>query len=144
MRLHDEKPPVADRPTSQAVDLVIWRPRDRDEHVLVELLKRHGFGERSQTVVWLDKFTVRLSMWRGRYLALLDADGWHDATAELVKFLEAVQAHYQPRRLELDTRAYTVGVERRSPRRRVPLSAVATLPHDVPVYWDVVASGRAG
>ena len=141
MRLHDEKPSVAEAPTSQAVDLVIWRPKDRDEHVLVELLKRHGLGERSQTVVWLDKFTVRLSMWRRRYLAVLDEDGWHDATDEIVKFLEAVNAHYHPRRIEVDTRAFTVGLEKRTPKRRMPVAALKGVPHGSPIHWDLVFSG---
>jgi hypothetical protein len=138
MRLHDEKPSVVDRPASLAVDLVVWRPQDRDEKTLVRLLQDHGLGERSQTVVWLDKFTVRLSMWRHRYLANLTGAEWEEAAKDLTALLTAVHQHYRPRAIDFDTRAFTVGLHRSVKKRRMPVSMVKEgHPGTNPVYWEL-------
>jgi hypothetical protein len=140
MRLHDEKPSVVDRPASLAVDLVIWGPRDRDEQPLIKLLQQYGLGERSQTVVWLDKFTMRLSMWRRRYLAELTEAEWREAAKELAAFLLAVHEHYRPRAIDYDTRAFSVGLHRAAKKQRKPVSAVrdAPLPGSSPVFWELL------
>jgi|SRR5579875_1570477 len=137
MRLHDEKPSVADRPTSYGIDLVIWHPRVREDKPLTDLLTRYQLGERSQTVVWLDKFTVRLTMWRRQYLVKLSDRDWAEAARAIIDFLTEVNAHYRPRAIEYDTRAFTVGLHKAARRRRVPVSRVAEgrPGGDTPVYW---------
>lgn len=139
MRLHDEKPGVAPHRASLSVDLVVWHPADRDSLSLTRALTAHGFGERSQTVEWLDKFTVRLTMWRRRYIAnLTDAD-WREAGADLVALLKEIRTDYRPRSVVYDTRAFSVGVQKGARRRRVPVDHVVDTPpvdHD-PVLWEL-------
>lgn len=139
MHIHAGKPSVADRPASLAVDLVIWHPKDRNEQVLVQQIAAHGFGERSQTIVWLDKFTVRLTMWRRRYFSDLDEADWAEASRDLEALVAAVHEHYHPRSIEVDTRAFTVGLHRGVRKRRVPVSALHTAPKPGtdPVYWEI-------
>lgn len=124
MRLHDEKPSVADRPSSYAIDLVIRQPRVREDKPLTDFLQEFEMGERSQTVVWLDKFTVRLMMWRHQYLVKLSDEEWAQAAQAVIAFLRAVQAHYRPKRIEYDTRAFTVGLHRRTRLRRMSVTQV--------------------
>jgi hypothetical protein len=137
MRLHDEKPSVIDRPTSYAIDLVIWHPRVRDDKPLTDLLRRYELGERSQTVVWLDKFTVRLTMWRHRYLAKLDDEEWDEASRAVMDFLTEVNTHYRPRSIDYDTRAFTVGLHQKARRRRMSVSHVpeGRPASETPVWW---------
>lgn len=139
MRLHDEKPSVADGPSSLAVDLIIWHPKDRSEQTLVELLKQYGFGERSQTVVWLDKFTVRLMMWRRKYIFNLTDDEWQAASQDLIDFLKATAAHYRPKAVSYDTRAFSVGLNRSVRHHKMPVTAVldAKPAQHRPVWWTL-------
>jgi hypothetical protein len=137
MRLHDEKPSVEDRPSSYAIDLIIWNPRVREDKPLTDLLRRYELGERSQTVVWLNKFTVRLTMWRHQYLTKLADAQWDEAARAVMDFLTEVNAHYRPRAIEYDTRAFTVGLHKAARRRRVPVSRVpeGRPGSDTPVWW---------
>ena len=142
LRLHDEKPSVAERSVSLYIDLIIWHPRDRGEKALVASLQEHRLGERSQTVVWLDKFTVRLMMWHGQYLSDLSEEDWRAASEDLVGFLQDVHAHYQPHSITYDTRAYSVGLHRRTAKRRMPVTAVANAwpGKGQPVWWELTFS----
>ncbi|MCL8207356.1 MAG: hypothetical protein K6V97_04680 [Actinomycetia bacterium] len=140
MRLHDEKPSVAPRPSSWTIDLVIREPRDRSEKALTDALVRHGLAERSQTIVWLDKFTVRLIMWRRQYLANLSDADWARAAQDIEAFLREVHEHYRPRLIQYDTRAFSVGLHKPARRRRMPVDRVVEGrpggPN--PVWWDLV------
>jgi len=137
MRLHDEKPSVAPRASSYAIDLVIRKPRVTEDKPLIDLLVQYELGERSQTTVYLDKFTVRLTMWRHQYLAKLSDAEWQEAAQAVIQFLRAVYDHYRPASIEYDTRAFTVGVHKAVRRRRASLTDV---PHGrpgapEPVWW---------
>ena len=139
MRLHDEKPTVAPQAASLSVDLVVWRPAHSDAVPLTRALTAHGFGERSQTVVWLDKFTVRLTMWRRRYFTQLTASDWALAGPDLVEVLRTIWTEYHPKSIVYDTRAFSVGVKTGAKRRRVPVDRVASA-HPVdspPVQWEL-------
>lgn len=139
VRLHDEKPTVAPHTASLSVDLVIWRPAASDAVPLTRILTAHGFGERSQTVVWLDKFTVRLTMWRRKYFTELSEADWATAGPELVAVLRAIWAQYRPKSIVYDTRAFSVGVKMGAKRRRVSVDRVASAPpvDHPPVQWEL-------
>jgi hypothetical protein len=139
VRLHDEKPAVAPHTASLSVDLVIWHPSQQDAIPLTTALTKYGFGERSQTVVWLDKFTVRLTMWRHRYFTELSDADWAEAGAELVALLRDIHATYHPKSIIYDTRAFSVGIRLAAKRRRMPVERVATAPpvDHPPVQWEL-------
>ncbi len=139
MRLHDEKPTVAPQAASLSVDLVVWRPAHSDAVALTRALTAHGFGERSQTVVWLDKFTVRLTMWHHKYFTQLTASDWALAGPDLVEVLRAIWPEYHPKSVVYDTRAFSVGIKTGAKRRRVSVARVASA-HPVdspPVQWEL-------
>ncbi len=134
--LHDEKPPISCGNASLGIDLVFWNPSDRDPKALLLALSDHGLGERSQTVAWLTKFTVRLSMWKGQYLSLLTADQWQQALVDLEQAIRQMQAVYHFRRIEYDTRAFTVGLVHAVHRGRGPLSILSskTIDRAIPTW----------
>lgn len=133
---------MADRTVSLYIDLIIWHPRDRGEKALVASLKEHRLGERSQTVVWLDKFTVRLMMWHGQYLSDLTKDAWREASEDIMAFLRDVHTHYQSQRITYDTRAFSVGLHQRTSKRRMPVTAIANAwpGTGTPVWWELTFS----
>ena len=135
--LHSEKPPLSSGPSSQNIDLIIWDPATRDPAAWLQSLVDHRLGERSETVVWLTKFTVRLAMWRGGYLALLADDDWQEALGALEHAIREVYPIYRPRRIEYDTRAFTVGLVKRVHRHTRPLSVLSsgTVRQGTPVWW---------
>jgi hypothetical protein len=135
--IHENKPPISLGTSSLWVDLVFWHPNQKDARVLTQYLEEYGLGERSQTVEWLDKFTVRLAMWRGRYWYFLSPEEWQQASQDLMRFIQKTAAHYQCSRVEYDTRAFSVGLAKKVPRqrRRVEDLVNAQPAHDHPVWW---------
>jgi hypothetical protein len=135
--IHDDKPPLSHGTASLWVDLVFWHPNVKDARQLTVFLEEHGLGERSQTVEWLDKFTVRLAMWRGRYWYFLSEDEWRQAANDLIDFIQKTAQHYHCKRVEYDTRAFSVGLVKKVRRQRRPLSALVNNPpaKDDPVWW---------
>jgi hypothetical protein len=139
--LHAEKPPLSSQPCSQNIDLILWHPVTRDPAVWLAALAAHGLGERSEPAVWLSKFTVRLAMWRGQYLALLTDDAWQRALVEVEALLRETHGVYRSSAVEYDTRAFTVGVVRRVRRGRRPLSVLSAggMDRTTPVWWRLTA-----
>lgn len=135
--IHDNKPPLSAGTSSLWVDLVFWHPKDRDAKFLTQCLEEYGLGERSQTVEWLDKITLRLAMWRGRYWYYLSEEEWIEASQDLIASLKKISAHYQPKNIEYDTRAFSVGLSRKVRRTRHALDQLveAQPAHDHPVWW---------
>lgn len=135
--IHEDKPPVSDGAASLFIDLIIWRPEQHETETLIDLLQEHGLGERSQTVDWLDKFTIRLSMWRGRYWSDLSDPEWETASRDLIGFILSVINHYHPKRVEYDTRAFAVGLARKVRRHKRPVRdlAIGRPGHHNPVWW---------
>ncbi|MBX5466463.1 MAG: hypothetical protein K6U14_03065 [Firmicutes bacterium] len=135
--IHDNKPPISSGTASLFVDLIFWHPQERDLRPLVVLLEEFHLGERSQTVEWLNKFTLRLSMWRGKYWYFLSEDEWKQAAQDLIGFIRKVAEVYRPKSIEYDTRAFAVGL-RKAVRREVhELEQLVQAPpaHDHPVWW---------
>lgn len=137
--IHDNKPPLSHGTASLWVDLVFWHPNEKDARQLTTYLEQYGLGERSQTVEWLDKFTVRLAMWRGRYWYYVTPDEWRDASQDLIHFIKTTADHYQCRKVEYDTRAFTVGLSKKVRRQRQPLEKLADNQpaHDHPEWWMI-------
>ncbi|MCY0879747.1 MAG: hypothetical protein OWU84_12525 [Firmicutes bacterium] len=135
--IHDNKPPLSHGSASLWVDLVFWHPNQKDARKLTEFLEEYGLGERSQTVEWLDKFTVRLAMWRGRYWYFLTAEEWQKAGQDLINFIKKTAEYYQCHKVEYDTRAFAVGITKKVPRqrRRVEDLLSEQPAHDHPVWW---------
>ncbi len=135
--IHDNKPPLSHGTASLWVDLVFWHPNPKDARQLTVFLEEHGLGERSQTVEWLDKFTVRLAMWRGRYWYYLAPEEWQEAGKDLIQFIRKTAEHYHCKKVEYDTRAFSVGVTKNVRRVRRPVEdLVKEQPaHDNPVWW---------
>lgn len=137
--IHDDKPPLSHGTASLWVDLVFWRPNQKDARKLTEFLEEYGLGERSQTVEWLDKFTVRLAMWRGRYWYFLTEEEWAEAGLDLAEFIKKTAVHYHCKKVEYDTRAFSVGVSKpvRKERRAIQDLLTAQPAHDHPVWWTL-------
>jgi hypothetical protein len=135
--IHDNKPPISLGQASLFVDLIFWHPQEKDLRPLVSLLERYHLGERSQTVEWLNKFTLRLSMWRGRYWYFLSDAEWKEAAQDLIAFIKEVAHLYHPSRIEYDTRAFSLGVRKRVRRELQPVERLVEAPpaHDRPVWW---------
>lgn len=138
--IHDNKPPLSSATSSIFIDLVIWGAKDHDTKALTTFMERHGLGERSQTVVWLKKITVRLSMWRGRYVSLLSEAEWHEAGNDLKGFLSDVEQHYHPKKIEYDTRAFSVGLAKKARRQRHRIEDVVSHQpgKSEPVWWTLL------
>lgn len=137
--IHDNKPPLSSGKASIFVDMVFWHPSERDTRPLVTFLERHQLGERSQTVEWLTKFTVRLAMYRHKYFPDLTAEEWKEAAQDLIGFVNDVAGIYHPKKVEYDTRAFSVGLAQKVPHETKPLASLAdALPaHEKPVWWTL-------
>lgn len=137
--IHDNKPPISSGLASLFIDLIIWRPNQKDSGPLVRFLEQTGLGERSQTVEWLNKFTVRLSMWKGKYWYNMSPEEWQSASQDLIKFIQLVKNQYHPKRIEYDTRSFSVGLAKKVRHERKPLSKLADgqPAHDQPVWWTL-------
>ena len=135
--LHSEKPPISCANSGLDIDLIFWNPQSRDPKALLLSLSDHHLGERSQTVAWLTKFTLRLSMWKGQYLSLLTKDQWQQALVDVEKAIRQIDSVYHPRRIEYDTRAFTVGLVQSVRRRNRPLSTLSsgTMERARPAWW---------
>ncbi len=135
--IHDNKPPLSHGTASLWVDLVFWHPNVKDARQLTDFLEEYGLGERSQTVEWLDKFTVRLAMWRGKYWYFLTPEEWEQAGQDLVQFIKRTAYHYHCKKVEYDTRAFSVGLEKRvrKENRQVDQLLKDQPAHDHPVWW---------
>ncbi len=137
--IHDNKPPISSAASSIFLDMVIWGAKDHDTQALTTFMERHGLGERSQTVVWLKKITVRLSMWRGRYVSLLSEDEWQEAGKDIVAFLSEVKEHYRPKAIEYDTRAFSVGLAKKARRQKHRIEDILSAPptKSDPIWWTL-------
>lgn len=137
--LHEEKPPVSARPSSLFIDLVFWNPKDDDPRPLQRFLEEHHLGERSQNVFWLNKITTRLAMWRGQYWYFLDEDGWREAARDVEGFIRKTVEHYQIKRVDYDTRAFSVGLQAKARHQKKPLAALVEgrPAHGQPVWWTL-------
>jgi len=137
--IHDNKPPLSLGSSSLWVDLVFWHPNQKDARQLTRYLEEFGLGERSQTVEWLDKFTVRLAMWKGKYWYFLTAEEWQQASQDLIAFIKKTATHYQCSKVEYDTRAFAVGLTKKVPRQRHRVEDLVEAPpaHDHPVWWTL-------
>lgn len=135
--IHDNKPPLSSGNSSIFVDIVVWNPKDKDTRPLVAFLENHGLGERSQTVEWLNKFTIRLSMWKGQYWTFLPEADWSQASQDLIQFIQDMKDHYQPKRIEYDTRAFSVGLAKKVRREKRAIQDLASAPptKNGPVWW---------
>lgn len=135
--IHDNKPPLSHGTASLWIDLVFWHPKPIDARQLTAFLEEYSLGERSQTVEWLDKFTVRLAMWRGRYWYYLTPEDWQEASQDVIHFIQKTADHYHTKKVEFDTRAFAVGVTKnvRKAHRRLEQLKDAQPAHDLPVWW---------
>lgn len=135
--IHDNKPPVSSGHASLYIDLIFWHPKEKNALALTQFLEKYGLGERSQTVEWLDKFTVRISMWRRKYLYNLSSDEWAKASQDLMAFIRDTATHYAIKKIEYDTRAFSVGLAEKVRREHRPLEALAQVrpAHEHPVWW---------
>ncbi len=135
--IHDGKPPLSHGTASLWVDMVFWKPKPIDARKLTEFLEEYGLGERSQTVEWLDKFTVRLAMWKGRYWYFLSEDEWSQAANDLIEFVKKAAEYYGCRKVEYDTRAFSVGIAKKVRKEHHSVAQLATQPpaKDHPVWW---------
>lgn len=137
--LHAEKPPISSGSSSLDIDLIFWHPKTKDTKPLQYFLELNHLGERAQTVVWLKKFTMRLSMYQGQYLHATNLADWNAAMQAIEHFLRQMDGHYHPRRMEYDTRAFTVGLVKKVRHQKRPLSILINSPmdRDQPVWWNL-------
>lgn len=137
--LHSEKPPISSGPSSLDIDLIFWHPKIKDIKPLQYFLELNHLEERAQTVVWLKKFTMRLSMYQGQYLHATNLADWNAAMQAIERFLRQMDGHYHPRRMEYDTRAFTVGLVKKVRHQKRPLSTLISSPmdRDQPVWWNL-------
>ncbi len=137
--LHAEKPPISSGLSSLDIDLIFWHPKARDTKALQYFLETNSLGERAQSVVWLTKFTMRLSMWKGQYLHEMNLADWNTAMEALEHFLRQMNEYYQSSRIEYDTRAFTVGLVKKVRHRTRPLSILSSGPIDreQPAWWTL-------
>ncbi len=135
--IHDNKPPLSHGTASLWVDLVFWHPNKKDARQLTAYLEEYGLGERSQTVEWLDKFTVRLAMWRGRYWYFVTEQEWQEAGHDLIQFIRKTAEYYQCKKVEYDTRAFSVGISKKVHKQYHPVEHLLKEQpaHDHPVWW---------
>lgn len=135
--IHDNKPPISSGAASLFIDMIFWQPQDKDLRPLIYYLEQYHLGERSQTVEWLTKFTLRLAMWNGKYWFFLTPEEWGQASQDLIHFISDTAAYYHPKKIEYDTRSFSVGLAKRVRRETRPLSALAeAAPRtDQPVWW---------
>lgn len=135
--IHDDKPPLSHGTASLWVDLVFWKPNQKDARKLTEFLEEYGLGERSQTVEWLDKITVRLAMWKGRYWYFLSDEEWQEAAPNMIEFIKKTAAYYHCRKVEYDTRAFAVGLIKKVRKEHRSVEQLTTQPpaKDHPVWW---------
>lgn len=135
--IHDDKPPLSHGTASLWVDMVFWKPKPVDARKLTEFLEEYGLGERSQTVEWLDKFTVRLAMWRGRYWYFLSEEEWNQAAQDLIEFVKKTAKYYRCRKVEYDTRAFSVGISKKVRKEHRNVAELVAQPpaKDHPVWW---------
>ncbi|MCY0906914.1 MAG: hypothetical protein C7B44_09270 [Sulfobacillus thermosulfidooxidans] len=137
--IHDNKPALSTGTGSIFVDLIFWKPKATDMAPLTAFLQETHLGERSQTVLWLNKITVRLSMWNGTYLADLPTEYWPQAQKDLQTFIAKTMEYYRIPKAEYDTRAFTVGLTRKVHRQKVTISQL-TIPQpqsNNPVWWVI-------
>lgn len=137
--IHDNKPALSSGTASIFVDLIFWKPKDTNMAPLTTFLEETHLGERSQTVQWMTKLTVRLSMWNGIYLPELPADRWPEAQKDLQAFIRKTMSHYQIAKAEYDTRAFTVGLARKVHRQKVSIAqlSLAQPLTNNPVWWVI-------
>lgn len=137
--LHEEKPPISSGSSSLDIDLIFWHPKLKDIKPMQDFLVTNHLGERSQTVVWLTKFTMRLSMWKSQYLHEANLADWHAAMQDLEHFLRQMDGHYHPRRIDYDTRAFTVGLVKKVRYQKRPLSILVSghIDRQQPVWWNL-------
>ncbi len=138
--IHDNKPALSSGTGSIFVDLVFWGPKDTQTEPLIAFLEQANLGERSQSVQWLTKITVRLSMWKGHYWTDLPDEEWPQAQQDLKSFIANTMRYYQISKTEYDTRAFSVGLAKKVRRKKVRLSELE-IPHprpDNPVWWVIV------
>jgi hypothetical protein len=135
--IHDNKPPLSRGTASLWVDLVFWRPNQKDARKLTEFLEEYGLGERSQTVEWIEKFTVRLAMWRGRYWYFLTDEEWQKAAVDLIEFIKKTAEYYHCKKVEYDTRAFSVGLSKKVRRQHRHVEQLMGQPpaKEDPVWW---------
>lgn len=135
--IHDNKPPISSGASSLFLDMVIWHPTEKDLKPLILFLEESGLGERSQTVEWLTKFTIRLSMWRGKYFYYLTSDEWEEASRDVMGFIRKLAEVYHPKKIEYDTRAFSVGLAKKVRRQTKPVEALvhAQPAKAEPVWW---------
>lgn len=117
--IHDNKPALSTGAGSIFVDLIFWHPKENNIAPLTTFLEEAHLGERSQTVQWLTKITVRLSMWNGYYWSELPEEKWSDAQRDLQTFINEVIRYYQVPKTEYDTRAFSVGLAKKVRRQKV-------------------------
>ncbi|MCL5063525.1 MAG: hypothetical protein M1600_00320 [Firmicutes bacterium] len=136
LQLHDEKPAISSGNSSLNLDLIFWNPSLHDPKALLLALSENHLGERSQTVAWLTKFTVRLTMWKGQYFPQLTPGDWQHALVDLEAAIRQIAAIYHPRRIEYDTRAFTVGLVKSVRKHTHPLSILSsgTMDRATPVW----------
>ncbi|MCL4495490.1 MAG: hypothetical protein M1294_11840 [Firmicutes bacterium] len=139
MALHAEKPPISAGLASLDIDLIFWHPKVKDIKALQYFLETNSLDERAQSVVWLKKFTMRLSMWKGQYLHEMSLADWNTAMQALDHFLRQMNEYYHPRRIEYDTRAFTVGLVKKVRHRTRPLSILTSESIDrrQPAWWNL-------
>lgn len=136
--IHDNKPPISSGTSSLFIDLVFWHPTEKDTKALLLFLENHHLGERSQTVEWLTKFTVRLSMWKGHYFYFLSPEEWKDAVGDVIQFVQEVNQVYRCKKIECDTRAFSVGLAKKVRHEVKPVTDLArVLPSKDPVWWTL-------
>ncbi|MDA8195085.1 MAG: hypothetical protein M0Z53_14000 [Thermaerobacter sp.] len=135
--IHDNKPAVFGGQDSLYIDLIFWHPNDKNALALTRILESHGLGERSQTVEWLDKITVRVAMWKRHYLPALNPEEWNQASQELAAFIRETAAHYHVTKIEFDTRAFSVGLAKKVRRETHQIEDVANAHpvHNQVAWW---------
>lgn len=135
--IHENKPPLSTGTASLWIDLVFWRPNKKDATQLADYLEEFHLGERSQTVEWLDKFTVRLAMWRGKYWYFLSEEEWQEAAQDVIQFIKKTAEYYACRKVEYDTRAFGVGLAKKVPKQHRPVEQLAKErpAHNEPVWF---------
>lgn len=140
IHIHENKPPVSAGTSSMFIDLILWHPNDKDATRLIQFLEDTDLGERSQTVEWLNKITVRLSMWKHKYWHVLTDDEWALASQDISRFVQLVNDTYKPRHIEYDTRSFVVGLQKKVKRQRRPITQMieGRPGHDNPVWWYII------
>lgn len=135
--IHDDKPPLSHGTASLWVDLVFWNPNQKDARQLTTYLEEFSLGERSQTVEWLEKFTVRLAMWKGQYWYFLSDEDWKEAGPNLVQFIKKTAEFYHCKKVEYDTRAFTVGLVKKVHKEHHRLEDLLKErpANDHPLWW---------